>query len=159
MITSLRRLVGMPVIWQDRQLGFVEQALPDGRMCALGGLMVRRGISGAKWCPAEEIAVLGTECVVISSRPRNMPPWKPQSALSACLTTGQCIGEVTDAILRDGSANFAALEISPGAFYRLLGRCAYACDYRSDPASGCVMIPQLLTWTQLKRRLGEEDDG
>jgi len=68
-------------------------------------------------------------------------------------------GAGTDGIFAPGSFAFAALEVSPGPIYRLMGRCAYACEYRVDPQSGGVIVPQLLSWTQLKRQLGEEDDG
>ena len=28
MLTSLNRMVGLPVVWQDRRLGYVERAVP-----------------------------------------------------------------------------------------------------------------------------------
>ena len=31
MLTSLNRMVGLPVVWQDRRLGYVERAVPDAR--------------------------------------------------------------------------------------------------------------------------------
>ena len=159
MLTSLRRMIGMPVIWQDRQLGYVEEALPSEDARALAGVILRRGIGSAKWCPADAILSVGAECVLVKCEPLAASRVKPAGMEKAYLTTGQCVGEVTDAILRNGQLGFAALEVSPGPLYRLMGRCAYACDYRTDPRSGSVIVPQLLTWAQLRRQLGEEDNG
>ena len=44
MLTSLNRMVGLPVVWQDRQLGYVERAVPDARARRLSGVVVRKGI-------------------------------------------------------------------------------------------------------------------
>ena len=43
MLTSLNRMVGLPVVWQDRQLGYVERAVPDARARRLSGVVVRKG--------------------------------------------------------------------------------------------------------------------
>ena len=61
MLTSLNRIAGLPVVWQDRQLGCVERADP-GRI-APGGLRRRGGPQGhRRWrggcLPASGIAVV-----------------------------------------------------------------------------------------------------
>ncbi|MBR6569464.1 MAG: hypothetical protein IKK75_03325 [Clostridia bacterium] len=159
MLTSLRQLVGMPVICQNRQLGYVEQAVAQKTEGRLEGVVIRRGIGSARWCAAEEILSAGPECVVVARRPVGAVHPCEHLPGRAYLTTGQCIGEVTDWIFQPGTFRFAALEVSPGPIYRLMGRCAYACEFRADPKSGSVVVPRLLSWTQLKRQLGEEDDG
>ena len=144
MLTSLNRMVGLPVVWQDRQLGYVERAIPDAHARRLSGVVVRKGIGAAKWVSSDGIAVVGSRCLG-----------------RAFLTTGECVGEVTDMILHGDSLRLEALELSPGPVYRLLGKRAYAAQYRVGGGSreGEVVVPRLLTWAQLKRTLGEEDDG
>ena len=79
----------------------------------------------------------------------------------AFLTTGECVGEVTDVILHGDTLRLEALELNQGPVYRLLGRRVYASQFRvdADARAGEVVVPRLLTWAQLRRTLGEEDDG
>ena len=58
MLTSLNRMVGLPVVWQDRQLGYVERAVPDAHARRLSGVVVRKGIGAAKWVSSDGIAVV-----------------------------------------------------------------------------------------------------
>ena len=39
MLTSLNRMVGLPVVWQDRQLGYVERVVPDAHARKLCGVV------------------------------------------------------------------------------------------------------------------------
>ena len=157
MLTSVRRLIGMPVLFREKEMGYVEQAhAGQGR---LEGVVVRRGIGSARWLAAEEILMMKRDCIIASRKPSQLPPLCRKRAERACMTDGQCLGEVSDWILVDGKLSFAALEVSPGPIYRLLGRCGYACEFHRDPSSGNVIVPRLLSWSQLKRQLGEEDDG
>ena len=157
MIMSLRRMVGMPVVWQNRQVGCVEHALADPKAQELRGVVIRKGIGSAKWCPAESIERIDEECVVVARPPVRHQPQAVPSSGRAHMVNGQWIGEVTDAILRPGTLALAAVEVSPGPVHRLMGRCAYACDFRRDEKTGCMIIPSLLSWTQLTRQLGEEE--
>ena len=52
MLTSLNRIAGMPVIWQDRQIGCVERAIADASARRLRGLVIRKGIGLARWLPS-----------------------------------------------------------------------------------------------------------
>ena len=73
MLTSLNRMVGLPVVWQDRQLGYVERAVPDARARRLSGVVVRKGIGAAKWVSSDGIAVVGSRCVLIRQKPGAVP--------------------------------------------------------------------------------------
>lgn len=159
MLTSLNRMVGMPVVWQDTQLGYVERAIPDPRARRLAGVVVRKGIGSAKWLPSDSILVAGGQCVLASRKPGHMPDEGEGSLRRAFLTTGESAGEVTDVIILGDTLKMAALEVSPGPVYHLLGRRAYAVDFRVDAATrpGEVVVSRLLTWAQLRRTLGEED--
>lgn len=161
MLTSLSRMVGLPVVWQDQQLGYVERALPDAAAHGLSGVVVRKGIGSAKWAPSDFISVVGSQCVLLNRKPGAMPDRERDAAIRAYLTTGECVGEVTDAVLHGGTLRMAALEISPGPLYRLMGRRSYAADYRLNVTggAGAVVVPRLLTWAQLRCMLGEEEKG
>jgi len=65
---------------------------------------------------------------------------------------------VCDLIIYADTLCVAALEVAQGPVYRLLGRCAYApscCQSSADE----VVVPELLSWTQLLTHLGEEEEG
>lgn len=161
MLTSLNRMVGLPVVWQDRQLGYVERAVADAHARRLSGVVVRKGIGAAKWVCSDGIAVVGSRCVLVREKPGAVPDGQPGQLGRAFLTTGECVGEVTDVILDGDTLRLEALELSQGPVYRLLGRRAYASQYRVDGGAraGEVVVPRLLTWAQLRRTLGEEDGG
>lgn len=156
MITSVRRLIGMPVVFREKELGYVEQAYAgDG---GLEGVVIRRGMGSARWLAAEEM-MMKREYLIASRKPADLPNRCRKRTGRVCMEDGQYVGEVSDWILLDENLRFAAVEVSPGPFYRLLGRCGYACEFHRDQPSGNVIVPQLLSWSQLKRQLGEEDDG
>lgn len=161
MLTSLNRMVGLPVVWQDRQLGYVERAIADAHARRLSGIVVRKGIGAAKWVCRDGIAVVGSRCVLVREKPGPVPDGQPGMLGRAFLTTGECVGEVTDVILHGDTLRLEALELSQGPVYRLLGRRVYASQFRVDGGAraGEVVVPRLLTWAQLRRTLGEEDDG
>ena len=156
MLTSLNRLTGLPVVWRDRQMGYVERAVADVPRMRLHGLVVRKGIGGARWSPAENILLAGKRSVVLSSRPVRMPETEPRPVRLAIHAAGGCAGEVCDVFIHGDTLQIAALEISQGPVYRLLGRCAYAPACRVHE-NGEAVVPRLLSWTQLLTQLGEED--
>lgn len=160
MLTSLGRMTGMPVVWQDRQIGLVERAVPDARHARLDGVIVRKGIGIARWATVDDILLVGERCVVLRRKPARLPERAMGEMRRAFLTTGECAGEVTDALLEGDTLDIPALEICQGPLYRLIGQRAYAGRfYPSDHGEpGEVVIPALLTWTQLLRQLGEEDE-
>ena len=79
MLTSLNRMVGLPVVWQDRQLGYVERAIPDAHARRLSGVVVRKGIGAAKWVSSDGIAVVGSRCVLIRQKPGAVPSSWPST--------------------------------------------------------------------------------
>lgn len=158
MLTSLKRMVGLPVVWQDRQMGYVERAVPDAGLRRLSGVVARRGIGPAKWYAPEDVVAVGRLCVLVRGKSSSVPDGRQGSLGRVFLTTGECAGEVTDVILHGDTLRLAALELSQGPVYRLLGRRAYAPEYRVNGATGEAVTPRLMTWAQLKRALGEEEE-
>lgn len=156
MLTSLNRLTGLPVVWKDQQMGYVERAVADVRRMRLCGLVVRKGIGSARWSPAESIELAGKRSVVLNSRPVRMTEKEPLPVNMAMLASGGCAGTVCDVYLHGDTMKIAALEIAQNPLMQLLGRCFYAADC-SVHEDGQAVVPQLLSWTQLLTQLGEED--
>lgn len=160
MIVSLSRLTGMPAVWQDQQVGLVERAVPDAYTGRLHGLMIRRGIGRARWASADDVLLAGESCVVLRRRPHAQAS-RPQAELRRVfLTTGECVGEVTDVLIHGDTLALCALEVCESPLARLMGRRGYAVEYRPSPAGepGGVTAAGLLSWAQLRSYLGEEDD-
>ena len=159
MLTSLNRLIGMPVVWEDRQLGYVERGVTDAAARRLRGVVVRRGIGAAKWIPSQAMKLVGSRCVLLRSGPQSMPEEQQAQPMQVCLTSGERLGQVTDGLLNGLTFRVLALEVSPGPFYRLAGKCAYAAEYRVVQAGGRageVVVPRLQTWAEVQRSIGEE---
>lgn len=159
MLTSLNRMIGLPVILGDRQMGSVERAVADARARRLSGLVIRRGLGGARWVPAEGVELVGEKCVLIRRKPIRPPEKNEPGGRIALLTTGERVGDVTDALLMGDTLRLIALEISPGPLYRLMGRSTYATSYRERETERAVIVPRLITWAELNRTLREGDDA
>ena len=161
MLTSLNRLLGMPVIWQDRQMGCVERAVADGRKQRLSGLVVRRGIGAARWTECADVALLGENSVVLRHKPGRMPEKTAPEMRCVFLTSGECAGAVTDVLLDGNSLQIRALEVCQSPLQRLMGQRSYAVRFRfgESPKQDGVVAAQLLSWAQLKAHLeGEEEE-
>lgn len=161
MLTSLQKMIGLPVIWLDRQVGFVERAVPNAGNRRLSGIVVRRGLGSAKWAATDAIVMIGKRCVLLRQKPGRMPDGKEGALTRAYLTTGECVGEVADLVIAGETLRVMALEVSGGPFYRLMGQRAYAADYRvcdENGRTGEVVVPKLMTWAELEQELGEEDN-
>ena len=159
MLTSLNRLIGMPVVWEDKRLGYVERGVTDDAVHRLRGVVIRKGIGAARWIPAQAMKLVGTRCVLLQSGPHPMPEEKRTQLGQVRLTTGERLGQVTDGWLNGLTFRVLALEVSPGPLYRLLGKCAYAAEYRvirTGANSGEVVVPKLQTWAEVQRSIGEE---
>ncbi|MBR6571767.1 MAG: hypothetical protein IKK75_15070 [Clostridia bacterium] len=157
MLTSVNRLIGRKVLWRDQELGHVERAVADAESRRLHGLVIRRGMGSARWVPADSIRLEGRSCV-LKEQPVRLPKQEPMEVRYAVLASGQRAGEVCDVILHADTLRIAALEVTQGPLYRLMGRCGYASGFRRGEADE-VMIGPLLTWTQLLRQLGEEAEA
>lgn len=157
MLTSLNRMIGLPVVLGDRSLGRVERAALDPCARRFAGLVARRGIGMARWIPADSVALVGKRCVLLRAAPPRAACEPTREALIALGTSGERVGEVTDALLRGDTLGLVALEVSLGPLYRLMGRIAYADRYQARRDERAVILSRLLTWAELAETLGEED--
>ena len=158
MLTSLQRMIGMPVILQDCRIGFVEHARIDPSLHYLEGVVVRKGLGSARWLDGSRILLAGKNCLLADGRPSRLPRMEDAPARQVYLATGEYAGMVSDVMLNGETLFSSALEISQRPSSRLMGRCMYAPGYAAGSPDGRVTAVQLLTWPQLMRHLGEEDE-
>lgn len=160
MLTSLNALVGLPAVWQNQQVGWIERAVADVEGRRLGGLVVRKGIGSARWADGKEVLCAGENCVLLRSKPARLPKVPQEKDRRTFLTTGEAAGLVTDVFFLGEPLSLAALEVCRGPLQRLMGCRAYAVDFciRPGEIQDEVVAAQLLSWTQLLSHLGEEGE-
>ncbi|MBQ8536381.1 MAG: hypothetical protein IJ461_03135 [Clostridia bacterium] len=112
-MTSLNRLIGLPVVLKGRRQGQVEQGILDPSGKSLRGLVIRNGIRGAKWLPASQISALGGVSVLTQTPPQRLPRNVQMRLGPVWDTSGLRLGMVTDVYL-DDDLSVSALEISLG---------------------------------------------
>ena len=137
----LNGVLGLPVILRGRMVGRVERAVvtADGR--SLRGLMIRRGLGGARWVDARQIVVLGEVSVVIGDVPARLPRGADFSLRTVKDTGGMTLGWVTDVLLNPSTHRVTGLELSLGFVEELLGGRLIARSWTVVPGTGQVLVP------------------
>lgn len=158
MLITLNQLTGLPVVWQGSVVGHVDHGVMDAGAERLMGLLIRRGLSAAKWVPSQGISLMGQRCVVARSRPLRIPTALPAMIDRVYLTNGSLAGRVTDVLLCRETQRAQALEICESWLGCLLGQRRYAVAYqigRHDGSAGNAVVPELLSWAELRQRFEE----
>ena len=109
---GLGTLVGLPVVIGGEKAGMVEMGVLTQSGDELLGLVIRKGLRGAKWLKKDQILSLGGVCVLAQGKPGRLPsqlPWGPGPVWDTC---GLRLGRVTEVYLE--GMRTAALEISLG---------------------------------------------
>lgn len=116
----LMRVVGLPAILDGRHIGYVEQAALSGRARELQGVVIRRGLGGARWIGRQGIALVGDVSLVLRCKPGRMP--REQEAPPSRVTDGSglMLGRVTDAWIHPETLEVTALEVTLGLCEDLL---------------------------------------
>lgn len=142
-MTGMKRLIGLPVIWQGKQIGSVVRGVLQDDGKSLRGLVMRDGLRLSRWIERDNIALLGKLTVISHSRPAAVPKDAGYRLFRVTDANGLRVGVVTDALLDESSLRVTALEISSGPVDDLLdGRWyATAFDVSSAGATGHVTIP------------------
>lgn len=138
----LTRVMGLPVIRDGKQVGHVERAVlsPDGRH--LAGLVIRRGLGGARWVIRNGISVLGEFSVVVTSAPARLPRPIVDAPRRVSDASGLALGRVTDAWLLPDTLQTAALEVTLGPIEDLRRGRLRVRRWTTQTGSGCT--PQIL---------------
>ncbi|NLV58142.1 MAG: hypothetical protein GXY67_05175 [Clostridiales bacterium] len=166
-MTSLQRIIGMPVVGNGKTLGFVERGVLSKSGKRLQGLVIRRGLGSARWVPRRAISMIGSACVLVCGEATHLPKEPEVRLTRVFLTSGESAGMVTDALIHGETFQVTALEVSDGPLYRLLGRKAYATAYRLRPEESAdggdtlafeIITSGLHSWVGLpeNQRKGEE---
>ena len=148
-VTSMNRLVGLPVICQGRRLGQVEQAVLQKSGKKLLGIVVRNGIRGAKWLKITDIQTIGGVSILSRGSLEKLPPEAGFTLGQVQDTSGLRLGQVTDVYLDPETSQVAALEVSTGPIDDLLHGRWICRDFvvrtpnpvRNDSSQGLVLIP------------------
>lgn len=115
----LGRVVGLPAVLGETLMGHVERAVltPDGRQ--LRGLVIRKGLGGARWAEGRGIGVLGDVSVVLGRRPVHLPRDADFTLRTVKDESGLTLGRVTDVWVSPESLEVTALEVSLGLYEEL----------------------------------------
>ncbi len=110
----LGRILGLPAICGERVVGHVERAVPDEAGRRLTGLVIRRGLGGAKWAGCSDITVLGDVSVILGARPGRVPKGSATALNAVRDESGLALGRVTDLWISPETFDITALEITLG---------------------------------------------
>ena len=135
-VISSQRLIGMCAVSGGETLGRIEHVILDASAHRLFGVVLRRGIGGAKGIPRHRVRLMGQSCVLVDGKGEKMPGKTPQQPKHVKDSTGLSLGMVTDVLLCEKSLRVIALEISFGALYYLMGQRAYVTSYQFRRGSG-----------------------
>ena len=137
----LNSVLGLPVILRGRMIGRVERAVitRDGR--SLRGLMIRRGLGGAKWIDSEQIAVLGEVSVIVDKETVRLPRDADFDLGMVKDTAGMTLGWVTDVLLNPATYRVTGLELTLGFMEELLGGRLIARSWTVIPGTDEVLVP------------------
>ena len=137
----LNSILGLPVILRGRMIGRVERAVitRDGR--SLRGLMIRRGLGGAKWIESEQIAVLGEVSVIVDKETVRLPRDADFDLGMVKDTAGMTLGWVTDVLLNPATYRVTGLELTLGFMEELLGGRLIARSWTFIPGTDEVLVP------------------
>ena len=98
-MVRLGSVTGLPVVCGGRMLGRVEQSIltPSGK--SLRGMVIRKGMGGAKWLENDQILVIGGVSVLARGPAGKLPKDADFSLTSVKDASGLRLGRVTDVFL------------------------------------------------------------
>lgn len=142
-MTGLKKMIGLPVIVDGKNAGRILRGVltEDGRF--LRGVVMRGGLTGARWLPKDQIALVGQVSVIASGKPRRMPKDADYRLFRVSDPDGERLGIVTDALLNGETLRVMALEISAGPIDDLTDGRWYATAYsvHASGHTGHVTVP------------------
>ena len=140
----LGSVTGLPVVCAGRMLGRVEQAILTQSGKKLRGMVIRKGMGGAKWLDNAQIIVIGGVSVLVQGKPGRLPRDTDFALGSVKDVSGLRLGRVTDVFLNPETRCVTALEISPGPLEELRGGRSLVREFVVRPTfqePGQVLVP------------------
>lgn len=110
----LQRIVGLPAILGEKQVGHVERAALEADGRRLRGLVIRRGMGSARWVDRKDVSVVGEVSVVLKSPPGRPPRDADTPPQRVTDESGLTLGRVTDAWLHPDTLEVTAIEVTLG---------------------------------------------
>lgn len=139
----LGRLVGLPAVCGGRVVGHVERAVPDAGGRSLLGLVIRRGLGGAKWADRNAIAVLGDVSIILAARPGRVPRGGSAALGTVKDESGLTLGRVTDLWVNPETFAITAMEITLGWMEEMRGGRRIIRRWTVQPGQAAqVLIPR-----------------
>ena len=123
----LGSVTGLPVVCAGRMLGRVEQTILTQSGKKLRGMVIRKGMGGAKWLDNAQIIVIGGVSVLVQGKPGRLPR-----------DTDFALGSVKDV------SGVTALDIIPGPLEELRGGRSVVREFVVRPTPqepGQVLVP------------------
>ena len=114
-MTSIRALLGLPVVLRGKRIGRVVDASLDQALRKLQGLYADCGLRGSRLIPAAQIRLLGEVCVLADGEGNRERP-EAAKLRKVLRADGALYGAVTGALVCERGMNVEALEISRGFF-------------------------------------------
>ena len=142
-MTGMKRLIGLPVILEGRQIGTVVRGVVRADGKALSGLVVRDGLRASRYLEAADIRMLGRLSVICGGKPVRVPRSAAFQLFRVTDANGARIGLVTDVLLDENTLRVKALEISSGPVDDLVSGRWYATAFavQAQGNTGHVTIP------------------
>ena len=154
-MVRLGSVTGLPVVCSGRMLGRVEQSIltPSGK--SLRGMVIRKGMGGAKWLENDQILVIGGVSVLARGPAGKLPKDADFSLTSVKDASGLRLGRVTDVFLNPETRRVTALEVSLGLVEELRHGRSLIRDFVVQPVPrepGQVLVPCGFVLEQEQRR-------
>lgn len=154
-MVRLGSVTGLPVVCGGRMLGRVEQSIltPSGK--SLRGMVIRKGMGGAKWLENDQILVIGGVSVLARGSAGKLPKDADFSLTSVKDASGLRLGRVTDVFLNPETRRVTALEVSLGLVEELRHGRSLIRDFVVQPVPrepGQVLVPCGFVLEQEQRR-------
>lgn len=141
----LGRVLGLPAVLGERLVGHVERAVLDREGRRLRGLVIRRGLGGAKWISREGVGVLGDVSVILGRTPIRPPKDTDFTLRTVKDESGLTLGRVTDVWLSPETLAVTALEVTLGLMEDLRTGRLRVCEWAVQPGedgAAQVLIPR-----------------
>ena len=139
-VKTIRSLIGMPVVCQNRKIGRTVQAELEDDLTRLRGIWVSAGFRGGRWIPAESLQMLGS-VAVLSDGPGQRRRMRFSPLLRrATATDGTRLGAITGAEIDEVTFAVTALELSRGLWDDLARGRQSVTRYTADPETGGIVV-------------------
>lgn len=142
-LTGMKRLIGLPVILEGKQVGTVVRGVLRKDGSSLCGLVIRDKLHMSRWIDAQSIDLLGRLSILSRTHPARLPKEACYKLSRVTDADGLRIGIVTDVLLDEESLRVTALEISSGPVDDLIDGRFFATSFsvKSLGDAGHVTIP------------------